>query len=108
MAGYSYAVNVGTTDKPIYYGFNSSSNYEDIAEAVGAQPSGDVEDTVLYGINKPKAKRVKITYYVNGDTGPTKTVSRFCATDKLVSARTDLKGLEVDVKGVKKTIKEVD
>jgi hypothetical protein len=108
MAGYSYAVNVGTTDKPIYYGFNTSSNYEDIAEAVGAQPVADVEGTVLFGINKPKAKRLRITYFVNGDTGATKTVSRFCATEKLLSARADLKGLEVDVKGTKKTIKEVD
>jgi tetrahydromethanopterin S-methyltransferase subunit H len=108
MAGYSYAVNVGTAEKPIYYGFNTSSNYEEIAEAVGATVASEVEGTVLYGINKPKAKRVKITYYVNGEEGPTKTVSRFCSTSKLLTARTDLKGLDVDVKGAKKTIKEVD
>ena len=107
MAGKSYAINIGSDSKPLWYGFNTGADYSDIIEDLGGSEIADVTDTVSFGINRPKPPKVRITYYVTGESGATKTVKRFCAPSKLTTVSEALKGGQVDVKGAKKTIKDV-
>jgi hypothetical protein len=104
MAGKAYYVELGTGASLLKYGFKTGTDYSAIADTLGVvEVTKDNSAGIAYGCNNPKPKKVRISYYINGTEGPTRTAKRFVATAKEETVA-GLAGETINIRGQDKTI----
>lgn len=64
------------------YGWNSE-NYGSIARDLGVKVAKPKETDIVYGANNPKPPVIRISFFVRGNNGATRSTTRFCDPKQL-------------------------